>query len=66
MGSSRTRRVRQLTLSRKRAWFYITANETQNSGTIGSGTSDDTSSQTLPGWQELVDRLERGLAKTRK
>ena len=66
MGSTGRRRFRQLTFSRKRAWFYITANEAQVSGTTSSDTSDDSSGEEIPAWREMVESLERGLAKARK
>ena len=66
MGSSRRRLFRQLALSRQRAWWYIATNETEECGTIGSDTGDDSTCQEIPSWRKLVEDLERGLAETRK
>ena len=64
MGATARRRLRQQSISRERAWFYIASNETYLNRTIGRNTSDDQTRETLSDWERLDYGDERGLDKT--
>ena len=66
MGSTTRRRVYPEPVSCEWSWVYSETKQTRIYRAIGSGTSNDSTSETLSDWERLDYGDERGLDQTRE